>query len=464
MAYIERKKNGSVKIIVSAGYDSAGKQIRPSKTIEAAELAGLTHRQQEKEIERQKVLFEQKIQNGTHLDGEKITFGEFVGKWLVDYAEKQFAQKTLFESKKLLELRILPAIGHIKLAKLNPAQLLSFYNNLSENGMRLDYKYTIKNETKDILLLPEVKECVEARTIRRLMDGESTNVKTAERISQALNLPISKLFSPVDGQKGLSAKTISNYHSLISSILSSAVQWQIIFSNPCERVKPPKKQKKEARHYDDEQIISLLSLLESEPLQYKVFIFLAVFTGARLGELSALSWNDINFEERTLKIAKSLQYLPEIGVFEKSPKTESSNRLIYLSDSITELLKTHKKSQLLERIKCGDKWQDFNKVFTKWNGVPVLPNTISGWFHKFITKNKLPYLAFHQLRHTNASLLIADGLDVVTLSKRLGHSQTSTTVNIYSHALQKANREASNKIDAILSGNKNREKTKINPQ
>ena len=121
-----------------------------------------------------------------------------------------------------------------------------------------------------------------------------------------------------------------------------------------------------------------------------------------------------------------------------------------------DILKEHKMQQAKEFFKLGDKWVRSNKVFTQWNGKPIHPDTITGWFSRFIKKNNLPPIHLHSLRHTNATLLIASGADLRTVSKRLGHSNMTTTSNIYTHAIKSADERAAELLGDILNPMKNR--------
>jgi integrase len=456
MAYIERKKNGSVKIIVSAGYDSAGKQIRPSKTIEAAELAGLTARQQEKEIERQKVLFEQKVQNGTYLDGEKISFGEFAEKWLVDYAEKQLAPGTLNKYRSRLRNRIIPGLGYIKIAKLQPHHLLEFYNNLGENGMRLDcyYKPTkwILSQFPNTKMSVAAKEIgIDAKTYSRAKNGERISLEASQKICAYLQADFSKSFTEDEKSKCLSGKTIKHHHDLISSVLSTAVEWNIITSNPAERVKPPKANKTKARYYDDKQVSELFEKLENEPLKYKTVIYFAIDTGLRISEIAGLEWKDINFESGTIEINKQRQYVSSFGIITKIPKTENGNRFLTVSATVLQMLKAYRVQQKKDRLKMGELWDLNDYVFIHEDGKPFYPNRPYQWFIRFLERNDLPKITFHQLRHTNASLLISADVDIVTLSGRLGHADKNVTLNTYSHIIKSKEKLAANKMDNFYS-------------
>lgn len=170
----------------------------------------------------------------------------------------------------------------------------------------------------------------------------------------------------------------------------------------------------------------------------------------RLGELAGLKWKNINFEESTIEIKQTNQYLPGAGTITKEPKTESSKRMVSVPEAAMRILKIHKTEETEKRLKCGDLWKDTGYVFTQWNGLPMHPGTPSKWFSKFLKRHGLKKITFHQLRHTSATMLIHSGLNIRALSARLGHSNTSTTLNIYSHALRSADKVAADKIEEIM--------------
>ena len=103
-----------------------------------------------------------------------------------------------------------------------------------------------------------------------------------------------------------------------------------------------------------------------------------------------------------------------------------------------------------QKFSAGDRWEESDRLFTSWNGKPIHPDTVTDWFSKFIKRSGLPYVTLHSLRHTNATLMIAEGTDVCTVSRRLGHANTATTLNIYAHALKSKDREAANTLDNVL--------------
>ena len=412
----------------------------------------MTKKQIEKELKRQAVLFEEKCRSGVYLDGN-IKLSDYIDIWISDYAEKQLKLRTVAEYKRLTE-RIKTALGHLRIDRIQPHHLLEFYSNLAHEGIRQDIKYRAtemfeKVRSEKNIGVQELANLagVSRNTVTCCRQGKNISQKSADKIMQALG--DSKLFVPV-GNTTLSNTTISKYHTLLSSMLSTAVQWQMIFSNPCERVAPPKKIRHEEMYLDEFQALQLIKCLDFEPLRYKTAVMLLLYSGMRRGELCGLTWQDIDFTHNLISITKASLYLPEYGVFDDSTKNKSSERVIQVPQEMTDLLKLYQKEQNITRLSMGDKWVNSGKIFTTQYGAPMHPDTLSDWFKKFIRKNNLPDIHLHSLRHTNATLLIASGTNIRTVAKRLGHSTPTTTGNIYAHAIKTADEIAAEKLANIF--------------
>ena len=240
-------------------------------------------------------------------------------------------------------------------------------------------------------------------------------------------------------------------------MLHKAIYWQLIVSNPAERVQPHKAMKPKRRYYDDEQckiLLENLTELGEEQIKYKVAIILTIFTGVRLGELMGLEWQDIDFKTGIVSINRSSQYLSDKGVFTKTPKAESSIREVAIPDFVVSLLEEYKLWYDEQKAIVGDFWHESNRLFVQDNSKPMHPDTVSKWFVKFVQKIGLPYLNFHGLRHTNAALLISQQVDVATVSARLGHAQITTTYNFYVHPLKSHDRTAGNVLENLLISSK----------
>lgn len=455
MASIRQRGERSYQITVSKGYDCAGKKLLTTKTITLD--PELTPKQAEKEVQRQAVLFEREVENGTYLDGSKMTFAEFTGRWLKDYAEPDLEPKTLFRYKEMLTLRIIPAFGHIKLNKLQPHHLLEFYENLREEGMRLDTKYialpelidNIRQQGPTISKLSKVTS-ISDKTVSSMLKLQPITTKSAQLICKALDVKLNKAFMPKDESGTLSARTVLHHHRLISSILTSAVQWQCLLNNPAERVKAPKVEKSEVQHYDEAQTKDLLKALDTEEIKYKVMVLLDVFSGLRIGELMGLDWSNLDMENNTIEIVKASQYLTGLGTFEKVPKNETSVRKIYFPAPVTVFLKEYRKWWLEQQMKCGDLWQKSDRLFVTWDGKPMFTYTLTNWFPEFLQRHNLPKITPHGLRHTMASLLDSLGMETSEISKRLGHARISTTLDIYTHVFKKADTKASDLLEKSL--------------
>lgn len=461
-----RKRGDTYQIRVSCGYDTDGKQITRSKTWKPERE--MTEKQKEKELQRVAVLFEEQCSKGLFLDAS-MKFTEFADIWFKDYAEKQLRATTVFNYRNMMQ-KINQGIGHLRIDKIQPHHLLKFYDELKtcgqENTVSQTPSQTFFDEFARISLskMDLAKSSGVSRTVvGAIFNRKSVSIESARKIASVIKKPVESLFEPSGGaNKSLSGKTVLNYHRLVSSILETAVKWQIIISNPCSRVQPPKADIPEARYLDEEQASIVLRCLENEPLKYRAIFTMFLYSGMRRGELCGLTWGDINFSSGVIDINKSSLYLPGRGVFDDNTKNRTSDRSIKLPWFVIDILREWKKEQTLICLHSGTAWKgkrgDECKIFTRDNGLPIHPDTITGYFNKFIKRYDLPSACVHSLRHTNATLMIASGVNVRTISKRLGHAHTSTTTNIYAHAIRTADENASDVIDDILTPKKTKDK------
>lgn len=461
-----RKRGDTYQIRVSCGYDTSGKQIIRTKTWKPER--DMTEKQREKELQRVAVLFEEQCSRGLFIDAS-MKFAAFSEIWLNDYAEKQLRPTTVFNYRNMMKLTN-KGIGHLRMDKIQPHHLMSFYDELQKNGrQRGAAQYPSRDFFSEVekLSLSKIelsrRSGVSRAVIGSIFRNESISHSSACKLASALKKPLDSIFEPVtSAEKYLSGKTVLNYHRLVSSVLESAVKWQIIIANPCDRVQPPKAERKEARYLDEKQAAEILKCLYNEPVKIRAMFTLFLYSGMRRGELCGLTWGDINFNTGIVDINKSSLYLPRKGVFDDKTKNKTSARSIKLPHSVILTLQEWKKEQALICMRSGTAWQGKRgndcKVFTRDNGKPLHPDTVTNWFNKFIAKNNLPPACVHSLRHTNATLMIASGIDVRTVSKRLGHAQTSTTTNIYAHAIRTADEIAAEAIDDILTPRKTRQR------
>ena len=388
---IEKRGKSSYRLTVSEGFDLNGRPMIHRKTIHGTK----------KEAEVELAKFVTEVQNGLVIDGKSLKFSEFVDVWKRDYGSKELAPTTYKRYCRLLETRILPYFGHFYINKIRPTDIMKFYDLLEKDTQLVRKKGNNGSKTK----------------------------------------------------KPLSGKTILEHHRLLRAMLHRAVYWQLIVSNPAERVQSPRAKKPKRRSYDDEQTKILLENLEKltvEDTKYKVAIILTIFTGVRLGELMGLEWQDVDFRNGIISINRSSQYLSDMGVFTKVPKTESSIREIAIPEFIISLLEEYKLWYEEQKSLYGELWTNSNRLFVQADGKPMHPSSISKWFVKYVGTIGLPVINFHGLRHTNASLLVAQNVDIAVVSARLGHAQISTTLGFYVHPLLSHNRKAGYALENLL--------------
>ena len=448
---LKAKKDGSMSYLVRVynGRTQDDKIITRCKTVTPP--AGMGKKKAEKWVQEQAVLFEQQVTNGLVLDSDML-LDDLIDRWFEEYANKQLKAKTLYDYRRMRG-RISAGLGHLKVSKIKPAHVMALYDNLEERGVRRDSTYTA---TKALLkLLPRGTRGELAKqagigqdTMRMVYAGKNVSRKMAEKVSAAVGLAFSKAFvEHTKKDRKLNNNSVIRYQAMLSSIFKKGVQWGLINENPCSRAEHPKVEEIDIRVLTEEEIPTLLDVLSDAPPQYSVITQLALLLGARRGEICALRWSDIDFEKGTLSIKRTVQSIPGIGLVFNTPKTRRGKRCLRIGADCVELLQEYRRYQKAERFRIGSAWVrkvtlengkvvDNDMLFTKWNDEPMDPDIISPWFPKFLETHDLPDVNFHSLRHSNASILIAAHVPITTVSGRLGHAQTSTTLNYYASALQ----------------------------
>lgn len=449
-----KKRGKSYLLRVYAGYDATGKQIEKTKTwtppVEWSE------KRAEKEARHQAELFEEKIRNGEVANGN-IKFSDFAELWFARYAECRLRPRTIARYRELLAV-INPAIGHITLEKIRPAHLLEFYEALKDTEpknaaycCRIDLKKRLqKMGITKAAFSEQIK--VSLTTLSTAFHKQGIKKSSALRICSGLEESLDNCFQPLEPEKTLSPATIKHYHHLLSDILGAAVKWQYITYNPCTRVEPPKAVPPKIEYLDDEQSKHLLELLKQEPGFYRRAATLLLLTGMRRGELLGLEWQDVDWNNKTVHIERTSQYLPKRGVFTDTTKNEASNRFLKISPLVIGVLQEQIFWQQLQRKRLGDKWIYSNRIITSEDGRPMHPDRLTRWFSKFIKKTDLPHIHLHGLRHTYATLCIANGAPITGVSAQLGHANVATTTTIYAHSIKSAEIAAANKIDKLFEG------------
>lgn len=423
-----KERNGSYLITVSNGYDYHGRRIRETITYTPR---AKTPSAIEKEVTKFAFDFEDRVKNGEYYSGEKTSFEEMYHIWKknwLDHSDLTVAVKEQYIEK--LETRVVPKIGHLKMSKIKAKHIDDILFDLEDSG--------------------------------------------------------------------LSPSTIKKYMVCIRSVFNYAFKKEYIKENPCLRCDPPKEKPKsdDLHYFTPDQATRFLEFLDQEytvvgkertrrdssgnkynvaPYTYtmkvspmfKAYYHLAIYGGFRRGELCALTWNDLDFKNETVSITKAVSLTKEYGQIIKEPKTPKSKRKVKVPRVCFDVLKEWKREETSLSFKLGTQWTgyrggDFDKNYIfidQTNGSLMNLHTASNKFKELIERynkdvededQKLPNIRLHDLRHTTATLLLANGSDIKTVSHRLGHSKTSVTLDVYSHFMEETDQTASDILESVL--------------
>lgn len=451
---IEGKAGTSYKITVTRGTDSTGKQIRHFKTWKPDRP--MTARQMEKEVQKVALEFEREIDLGFLMDNRK-TFEEYAN-YVISLKERQGAAPNSLAVYRRFMGKITPIIGHMKLLEIRPQHLNYLYQELEKPGSRetrdmarpkIDFKAALSEQGKSKRAF-SIDSGVSYDFIQRICNGESIGEKAAKKIAEFMGRKYTDLFEPQPLALSLSPSTIRRLHSFVSVVFAQAEKEMLIPYNPASKATPPPKADYSPQYFQPEELEKILEALKTEPLKWRTIVLLIAVSGCRRGEIMGLRWSNVDFESKEIRVENSLSYLPGVGIYEGPTKTRKT-RVVTLPDEMVTLLRKYRSWQMEQRLKRGDQWTDTGFVFTRDNGNPIIPGELAQWLKNFSKRNNLPHINPHAFRHTAASILISKGVDIVTVSKMLGHANTSTTTNIYSHLIDESKHKATECIaDAIL--------------
>lgn len=248
---------------------------------------------------------------------------------------------------------------------------------------------------------------------------------------------------------GLSPRTVSYIRTVLRIALAQAVKWDMVARNVATLVDPPRAHRTEIRPLTPDQARAFLEAVTGDRLEGLYRVALAM--GLRQGEALGLRWEDIDLDQRTLRIRVALQRI-DGKLTLKEPKTEKSRRTLTMPTPLVRALTAHRDRQAFERAKAGDRWIETGLIFTTPIGTPLEPSNVTKRFQELLRRSGLPHQRFHDLRHCCASLLLAQNVPARVVMDILGHTQISTTLDLYSHVMPAAHQEAADLMGRILEG------------
>lgn len=334
------------------------------------------------------------LNKGTYIEPQKTFLYSYLNDWLEE--QKERLSPTTYDGYEVnVRLHINPYIGGIRLQELRPPHIRKLYSQLQKD-----------------------------RVIK--VDGEKKELKA------------------------LSGTSIQYVHRVLSKALEDAFKDELIHKNPARLVTPPAKNNFEASFLNATQIRDLLDKLQDDEMYIPVF--LAALLGLRRGEVLGLQWKDIDFDNKVIHIRNNYTMANGKPILREKTKTDSSRRDIVVTERIIQTLKKHRLQQKIMRARLGEKYFVSDFVCTWKDGQPFNPSHISRAFGQRLDKLGFPKIRFHDLRHSNASLMIAQGTPMKGASDRLGHSTIQITQDIYGHVERSVQEQIADTIDKAIWG------------
>lgn len=423
-------------------------------------LPGMTQRQIDREVAKFADEYERDIKTvaeSPHADGVSpdITLGEYAWWWIERRKEELSASYYVNCKSAITEIEA--HIGRYKMREISPVIIQRFYDQLDKKErtvVTVIAKPTLPEAMKDADERNiKYRNRVDKHTRANVMAGKSISINSAEKLSKALGCNVNSLFAITKTQVPYAYESIHKIKRTLRAMLSHAKKQRIINDNyaRADYIDFPKRPPREIDYMNDDDAKKFYAAADEYPdIRYKTAALLLLLTGIRRGEMAGLEWSNINFEEATITIERSVTTVKGIGVVEKDPKTESSKRIISISDKLISTLKEYKEWYEQYKADVGDAWTGTDRLFIAECGKRFYPGTTLQWVHKICDAAGLPHRNVHSLRHTNITMQIAAGVPLVTVAGRAGHARTSTTTDIYSHFLKSSDKTAAEKIEQIF--------------
>lgn len=391
MANITPKSNGTYLIRISCGSDEAGKPITKSRVFKPSK-PNLSYPKLNKEIDAFVKAFEEEIEQfGLQERPDRIRFAAFCETYL-EIKKSTLAPTTFPFYESVVREMLIPMFGTLRMRDIRTHHVQQFIQYLYNDRPR--------------------------------GDGAEGHIAPA---------------------------TVKRYTTVLRSILTLAYKMEYIDEDVgvSRRIEFPKADTPEVEAFTMEEVTDILQAAESEPLQIRALVEVALFTGLRRGEIVGLKWDDVDLDKRLLSVKRSIYKPKDQKALEKAPKSKCSIRTIAIPERLCDTLRAYKEHQDRHASFMGHAWQNLGYIFTEEDGYVMNPHTPTKQFSKFLKRHNIRHLKFHGLRHTSATMLLANGCDIKTVSVRLGHSDIETT-NIYVHALESVDRRAASTFDRLL--------------
>lgn len=430
----------------------------------------LTYPKFEKYLEKKAIELEEKAREmyENHLDSFKthtLTFEE-LGNEFIANIKKNLSINYYIKAKDVV-IRFNNYLKSIHLDKepiseIKVRDVQLFLNNF--RSYRIRPKGTVKMridfpKTVNLRLLE--REGIINRCCSYNLRHNKTNIdkEKAIRICEFCNLDFDKYFKEVPSEQEYSAETVKGYRRVLRTIFNEAIRYEWITRNPVCQTKisvgnnnsclRPVNEKEVFSIKETQDFIKALDEMNDDFINKKTILKFMVLTGVRIAEMCGLKWSDIDFTNKIVHIRRSRQQCTELGNYEKEPKTRTSIRDIPLTDSLIEDLKAYYKWFQLADDEFEYKLDEYYLTVNVYRE-PLYNNTISRWLRSFEKQNHFKLVSCHGLRHTYCSLLLSQNVPIQTVSKYMGHSDSTITLKVYSHFIPDTKERVINALNNIV--------------
>lgn len=454
----ELKSGISYRIIVKV--KSLRSNVQQTKSMTWKVPKGLTEQEIQTQLKQIAENFEKEEKNkslGLISNDNSVRLFSFIDRWLErvnDNKSKNYYIKAVQSSNLIKDY-----FGDIKISEITPVKVQGFMDTLFKHKIKR-HSSLLVGDLKSVLLsrlltLEKVKELtgIKRGTVERALAGYPIRYDNAKSICDGLKLPYSKYFQDIISEKDYAKESIKKHRNILSAILASAKKFGYIEDNYAspEYLEPIRGFKEEVPILNIEEARSLLKALDAEPEpRRKIALIIVLLMGIRRAELAGLEWKDIDFENKTMTIARTSFREKGGTTYTKSPKTETSKRVLSMPEKLINYLLEYKvwwnnRKSLLKSV-----WKNNDRLLLSDDGRIVCPTMYVKWLHQILERANLPKITLHALRHTNVTLQIVSGVDPKTVSVRAGHARASTTSEFYAHFIKSSDKNASSKINEIF--------------
>lgn len=393
------------------------------------------------------------VNKGTYTQPTRKLLIEWLDEWLAKkIVEADLEQKTI-ESYEWSISKVKQHLGGYTLQSLEPSVLEYFlYVTLRQpkvDGMVRKKTWELLGSTRTRLIKMGDRGVL-VREAKELLAEEGYFEGTIDRDFDEELFKAVCAYQSDHHPPALANKSLRHVYTVLSAALTDARRKKLIGANPMDDVDIPKLKPKVRNIPDLKGALHILETLSNEEVYIPVLI--AMMAGLRRSEVLGLTWSDVDLQKETLRVRTVIVSTAKKGNIAKAPKTDSSLRTVVLPNSVAAELKIWKKKQAERRLLLGTEYVTSDAVCTWKNGKPFAPDGVSDAFERALRRHMLPPLTFHGLRHTHASMLHELGMSPKLISERLGHKTVGVTLEVYTHLVDDADRQAAQKLDTVRSG------------